>query len=90
MTANITRPSCRRDCARTWRYEHGASCPGGPFPGTFGSEGDVRRCEHGRIWLYRPDCYHHGSNFDIWRRLTPWGNPILHRRAVRALAEVTQ
>lgn len=73
MTANIltVRQQCRLRCpARTE----------GP------RVGDVRRCEHGRLWLYR-----WGAFINYWSRLRPWLNPLAYRRAVRALRqEVTE
>lgn len=86
-TANIrTAGGCRRECRSTWRYEHGGAQPGGPFPGTLGSQGDVRRCEHGRLWLFnrtRRDGF--GNRHDEWTRLRWWLSPLRYRRAVAAL-----
>jgi hypothetical protein len=86
MSVTIRRPNCRRDCRQTWRHEHGAALPGGPFPGTLAQEGDVRRCEHGRIW-YCPKEPSDASNFDQWERLTWWGTPIRYQQARKSLRE---
>lgn len=87
MNANITPQTCRVECRKTWSCEHGASVPGGPFPGTLGSPGDVRRCEHGNVWLYEGDDA--SSRFDYWTRLRWWTTPIQYRRAILALAALT-
>ncbi|MGW4126384.1 hypothetical protein [Nocardia sp. NPDC004711] len=70
--ANILkrRQCCEFDCPTTIRLQ--------PY-------GDVRRCEHGQIWMYLP-----GWSGFHWVRLSPMLNPLKYRRAVRALAkEVT-
>lgn len=54
-----------------------------PTRTTFQLYGDVRRCEHGQIWMYRL-----GWESGYWGRLWPALNPIKYRRAVRALAAV--
>ncbi|WP_280499386.1 hypothetical protein [Nocardia cyriacigeorgica] len=85
------RQRCRRECASTHRYEHGGSRPGGPFPGTHAEPGDVRRCEHARYWRYT-----HTSRgfffqtFDRWELLSRFWNPILVRRARRAIQKEAQ
>lgn len=83
---NILKGTCDHDCSSTWRYAHGASVPGGPFPGTKADEGDVRRCEHGRIWLFagvKEDGY--WNKFDQWRPVSRWLQPRVYRRAERVL-----
>lgn len=84
MSANIAPTGCRWDCRETWACEYGASLPGGPFPGTQGSTGDVRRCKHGNVWLYAGPSS--SWRFDIWRRLTWWGTPVQYHHALKALA----
>lgn len=89
MAANIETAQCRcrRDCSRTFRHEHGSALPGGPFPGTAAEPGDVRRCEHGRIWCYRETNWGltAASGIDVWEQLAWWWEPIRYARAVRAL-----
>jgi hypothetical protein len=84
-TRNILTPQekCRVNCSRTFATEHGASMPGGPFPGTFGEEGSVRRCEHGRVWQWLSCEF---WRIDIWAPLSPFWSPVRYWRAVRALA----
>lgn len=78
---------CRRKCARTFRGQHGAALPGGPFPGTQGEPGDVRRCEHGRVWAFdEPRSRFEWPTFDLWESLGPLSTPIRYRRAVRSLS----
>lgn len=84
--ANINeRGDCRTDCDVTWHTEHGNN---GEKPGTRGGPGDVRRCEHGNVWLWAEEfqnryfCY-----MDRWQRLRPWLNRRQYRRAVKALEE---
>lgn len=86
MTANILTPKarCTTDCRTTFAGRHGASITGGPFEGTIGGPGEVRRCEHGRYWRWR-DTNH---RLDYWERLSWLWEPIVMRRARRALAEV--
>ncbi|WP_191304369.1 hypothetical protein [Lentzea cavernae] len=66
----------------TFRGEHGAAMPGGPFPGTSGEPGGVRRCEHGQVWVFEKDDVY---GFDHWEWLSRVWNPVRYRRAVRAL-----
>ena len=87
MSTNIYGGRCQYDCASTWRYEHGGSLPGGPFPGTGGRAGDVRRCEHGNVWIFsevRESRYY--TKHDIWRRLNPLWDRREYRRALAALS----
>ncbi len=88
LVADIRPRGCRHECQTTWRWEHGASVPGGPFPGTMADPGDVRRCEHGRVWVAtgRVAKSYFFTEHDVWERLTTWGSPLRYRRAVRALA----
>ena len=75
MTASILRGCRAANCAHEcWR-------PGaGP--------GDVRRCEHGKVWLYDREVEGRFFNTLIrWRRVHPLWEPITYRRAVRALKE---
>lgn len=81
-----SRQHCRRDCSRTFHSTYGGALPGGPFPGTMGTLGDVRRCEHGRLWQFAE--IHYGGNWiDRWEPLSRFWNPIAWRRASRALTE---
>lgn len=82
---NILSGCAATSCHRTWHFEYGASVPGGPFPGTHARAGDVRRCEHGKVWLFHR-LAPHGSWFDMWERIHPLSEPIVYRRAIRALA----
>ena len=82
MTANILRGCAAESCDRTFRQEHGGAVPGGPFPGTHAESGDVRLCEHGKVWLYTRT---EGWSIDLWVRLHPLASPIRYRRALRAL-----
>ena len=84
--ANIltSRQQCRRECSRTFHFEHGGALPGGPFPGTAGDPGDIRRCEHGRMWRF-VGTERGGNWIDLWEPLSPVWNPIAWRRARRAL-----
>lgn len=71
IKANIAteRMRCADGCSKTKRDV------------TAGRVGDVRRCEHGRLWQWGA----RGGYMDIWSRLS-WGiEPIKYRRAVRAL-----
>lgn len=72
---------CLLDCARTFHREHGEALPGGPFPGTWGEPGDVRRCEHGRIWGFAST----GTFIDLWEPVSVFWTPIRYLRAARAL-----
>jgi hypothetical protein len=85
--ANISeRGTCRSECGVTWHSEHGGSVPGGPFPGTHGGPGDVRRCEHGSVWLWEEEFQNRYWCFmDRWRRLHPFWNRRQYRQAVAAL-----
>ena len=58
---------------------------GGIGPDLWGSAGDVRRCEHGRVMIgyERP-----GLIPAEWADLSPVFDPIKYRRAVRALAKL--
>lgn len=82
MSANI-RTGCRYVCASTWRDSHG---PSHSLEGTHAEHGDVRYCEHGRLWRYigtRENQFF--CQMDCWKRITR-AEPIIHRRAIRALA----
>lgn len=78
MAPNITttRERCGRGCRYTYWRNYGHV-----------SIGDVRRCEHGKVW--RATGYKRESRFflslDEWESLSRWRNPVLYRRAVRAL-----
>ena len=77
MSANLLDGECRYECAKTWRYKHGDSLPDGPFPGTLAERGDVRRCEHGQVWLFagvRKDAFF--NDFDHWRRVSRLTEPL--------------
>lgn len=84
--ANVREGVCRHECSRTFHGEHGGALPGGPFPGTSGSPGDVRRCDHGRLWVYA-DSRENGFYclIDVWRPISRWWEPVLYRRARRLL-----
>lgn len=84
MSANILRGCAASGCDRTFTSEHGGALPDGPFPGTFGSDGDVRRCEHGHIWTF---VGREGYRIDTWRRVSRFWEPITYRRAITALAD---
>lgn len=84
MSANILRGCAATDCHRTFHFEHGGALPGGPFPGTSGKPGDVRRCEHGKVWRYRRT-ETGGSWIDVWERVSRFWEPFVYRRAIRAL-----
>lgn len=86
MSANLLAGTCRHECARTWAVEHGGALPGGPFPGHWGSKGDVRRCEHGRLWLWQECPRPHSVNY--WRRISRFWEPLVYRRAAKAIAAV--
>lgn len=80
--ANIVeRGTCRAECEVTWHYNSAH-----PEISTHGALGDVRRCEHGNVWLWveefqnRYFCY-----MDRWRRLRPWLHRRQYRQAVAAL-----
>lgn len=74
MSTNILRGCEAANCAHEcWRA--GAD------------RGDVRRCEHGKIWTF--DRLVEGRFFNTlirWRRIHPFWEPITYRRAIRALA----
>jgi len=75
MNANIT---TSRGAHRQWcNYSGRGDATTWAFPG------DVRRCEHGRVQLAYDVP---GSIPAYWRDLSPVWNPILRRRAVKALA----
>lgn len=87
MSANILRGRCANDCRVTWHSDHG---PDRETPGTSGSPGDVRRCEHGRIWIYEQTFTNRFyCAMDRWHRVSRFFEPITFRRAVRALAQST-
>lgn len=85
--ANVRKGRCRYECRSTWRYEHGGSVPGGPFPGTMAGPGDVRLCQHGDVWEYART-YTDGffNERDAWARLSRFWQPLARRRALAALA----
>lgn len=72
---------CQRNCSVTFRHEHGQALSNGPFSGTNGEPGDVRCCEHGRIWGFAVS----NMRIDQWELLSPLWTPVQYRRAVRAL-----
>ncbi len=78
MSANILRGCDAANCDRTFALEHGAALPGGPFPGTCASRGDVRVCEHGKVWIF---VYCEGYRIDVWRRVSRFLEPLTYRRA---------
>lgn len=66
-----------------WRLDHSEVFSWLGFPG------DVRRCQHGRIQIRTeigPNARVAGPGTDWWRTLSRLRNPILYRRAKRALA----
>lgn len=81
MSANIEPPdaTCARGCAQTWRHFHEA---------TSGGPGDVRRCKHGRYWLWNSETDDY--KFDIWDRLSWLWTPILYHRAKTAIQRAEQ
>ena len=82
-TGNIQR-ECEDGCSVTWHTDYG---PNGSLPGTRGAHGDVRRCDHGRVWLYEETFMNrYYCSMDRWRALSKFRNWRLHKRAVRALA----
>lgn len=88
MTANAftDRQACAHHCRTTRKLTGGRDQRDGPYPGTYGEPGDVRRCEHGRVWLWRGTT--EGMFFqplDVWRRISRFGEPVRYRRAVRAI-----
>lgn len=88
MTASIRKEGCRYECSTTWRGDHG---PDRSIPGTYASEGDVRQCEHGRLWLFTGEAQsRYFTVHDCWRRLSRWWDPIVFRRAKRALGQPTK
>lgn len=85
--ANVLRGQCLHECSVTWHCEHGGALPDGPFPGTDGESGDVRRCEHGRLWLFtrsRENSFY--CLMDCWRPINRWLEPRLYRKTQRLLA----
>lgn len=63
--------------------DHRRYCTGPRFEvAEWGRPGDVRRCEHGKIMLGYEVL---GVVPPYWRDLSPIFNPILHRRARKAL-----
>ena len=75
---NTTAQKCALKCRNTFRTSYG---PDGSLPGTFGKPGDVRRCDHGRVWTFTDESY----GLDYWMRLSPVLSPIRYLRAIRAL-----
>lgn len=71
MRANI-HPGCRVGCRTTIEW-----------PERY----DVRRCEHGRLWVATGTWLdgHFVRRLWLWERLSRFGSPILYRRALRAL-----
>lgn len=86
MSANVLRGCDAARCHRTFAHKHGGALPGGPFPGTNGKDGDVRRCEHGKVWAF-VRC--EGYRIDVWRRLSRFWEPLAYRRAAAALDDRT-
>lgn len=89
MATILTSRGCRDECAITWRYSHGSAWD--TRPGTNGYPGDVRRCEHGRLWIFE----RHFTNtyyceMDRWQPISRWWRPLLYRKASRALAVMDQ
>jgi len=86
MSTNIRATGCRTGCKHTWRYNHG---PDRSIPGTFADKDDVRRCEHGAVWIatgaIRTNAFY--CDFDEWRRLAVWSSPIRYRLALSALVD---
>ena len=80
--SNILRGCAAERCHRTFTHEHGGALPDGPFPGTMGSQGDVRRCEHGKVWIF-VGC--EAYTIDVWREVSRFWEPITYARAVRAM-----
>lgn len=81
---NITRTS-HADCARLEFTSSGRW----DDMGWHGSAGDVRRCVHGKIQLRTQVSIRarmQGPGTDWWRTLSPVFDPILYRRAQKALA----
>lgn len=79
MSANILteRQRCARECQWTWWRTDGHF-----------DVGDVRRCEHGRIWRAtggRVLALAGATSYDQWERVPRF--TIAHRRAIRALAQ---
>lgn len=84
MSANVREGRCKYECRSTWHGNHG---PGLSLPGTHGKPGDVRRCEHGNVWVFERE--YEGrfyTQHDGWRRLHPILDWPEYRRAVAALA----
>lgn len=72
-----------RDAQSELNVEHVRYCRTDAFPkSAVNHEGDVARCRHGIVMMYvRRDAYHG----PIVKTLTMKRNPILYRRALRAL-----
>lgn len=80
------REACLRSCRTTfWRWEQDKP-DGNPFP----KLGDVRRCEHGRIWTATQERTWGLLNCDIWGPLSRFWSPIRYARAIRALPSPAQ
>lgn len=84
VSIETPRERCLARCSRTFRYGHGDALRGGPFPGSHGEAGDVRRCEHGQVWLFE-EMTPHDFTIDHWTPLSRFWNPVQYGRAVRAL-----
>lgn len=87
MRANIRTPEYLDECE--YRATRGAAYTprvfncGDDFAAMNGTQrGDVAHCKHGRIWLIS----RHGRLFVRGVKLTPFWNPIKHRKARNALA----
>lgn len=73
---------CLHECRVTWNGEHGGSLPGGPFPGTSGKPGDLRVCEHGRVWRYAETFTNRFyCQMDRWTRVSRLSRA--HRKVMR-------
>lgn len=82
--ANITRATH----ANCWRLEF-TSNGDWDSNGFWGRVGDVRRCVHGKIQIRRQVSIHSrtaGPGTDWWQTLSPIWDPILYRRARKALS----
>jgi hypothetical protein len=81
---NITRTT-HADC---WQLEFSSNGNWDDL-GWYGRPGDVRRCTHGKIQLRTQTSIHsraQGPGTDWWRTLSPIFDPILYRRARKALS----
>lgn len=85
-TANLKeRGTCRSECGVTWHYNSAH-----PEISTHGKPGDVRRCDHGNVWLWEEEFQNRFWCFmDRWRRLHPRWNRRQYRLAVAALEAVS-